>query len=234
MRCASVRCRQDVPPRSGEEGLGDLLGGQPAHLAQGERNLRFRRQQWMAAGKNQAQPVVFKAVLFILIGPVRRTRLRFEIAHQLVLRRIESCPPPQRINGFEPGRRNQPWPRVIGHSTGRPHAQRSRKGFVHRLLGQIKIAHQADQRSQNPSRIHAIKRVEQLTYRLIDLLARRLRRDTLGHDTLQHNWTLANPLPRINLAHVTLKSGEQKASSLTSISASLSTAKADPLFYSGL
>ena len=28
---------------SGEEGLCYLLGGQPAHLAQGERNARFRR-----------------------------------------------------------------------------------------------------------------------------------------------------------------------------------------------
>src|SRR5258708_24868208 len=68
----------------------------------------------MTAGKNQAQPVVFKAVLkgailkavrFMFIRPFRRTRLRFEISHELVLRRIESCPSTQSINSFEPGRR---------------------------------------------------------------------------------------------------------------------------------
>src|SRR5713226_3511847 len=116
----------------------------------------------MTAGKNQAQPVVFKAellqaVLCIFIGPYRRTPLRFEISHELVLRRIKSCPSTQSINGFESGRRNQPWPRVAGYSTPRPQAQRSRKGFVHRLLGKIKITEQADQSCQDSSRIHAIR-----------------------------------------------------------------------------
>src|SRR5580658_11241853 len=118
----------------------------------------------MTAGKNQAQPIILKAVLFI--GPFRRTRLRFEISHQLVLRRTKSCPSTQSINGFESGRRNQPWSRAAGYSTARPHAQRSRKSFVHRFLGKIKITEQADQSCQNSSRIHAIKGVEQFAYLL--------------------------------------------------------------------
>src|ERR1700723_3127317 len=120
----------------------------------------------MTAGKNQAQPIILQAVLFIFIGAFRRTPLRFEIAHELVLGRIKSCPSKQSINGFESGRRNQPWSRVAGYSTPRPQAQRSRKGFVHRLLGKIKITEQADQSCQDPSRIHAIKGVEQLAYGL--------------------------------------------------------------------
>src|SRR5208282_441592 len=129
----------------------------------------------MTADKNQAQPIILKAVLFI--GPFRRTPLRFEISHELVLRRVKSCPSTQSINGFESGRRNQPWSRVDGYSTPRPQAQRSRKGFVHRLLGKIKITEQTDQSCQDSSRIHAIKGVEQFAY----LLAR-----TLGHGTLGH------------------------------------------------
>src|SRR5437660_1616470 len=129
----------------------------------------------MTARKNQAQPIILKTVLFI--GPFRRTRLRFEISHELALRLIESCPSPQSINGFESGRRNQPWSRVAGYSTARPHAQRSRKGFVHRLLGKIKVTEQADQSCQDSSRIHAIKGVEQFA----DLLMYRLG-GTLGHD----------------------------------------------------
>src|ERR1700727_612895 len=125
----------------------------------------------MTAGKNQAHTIILKAVLFI--GPFRRTPVRFEISHELVLRRIPSCPSTQSINGFEAGRRNQPWSRGAGYSTSRPQAQPSRKGFVHRLLSKIKITEQADQSCQDSSRIHAIKGVEQFAYLL---------RGTLGHD----------------------------------------------------
>src|ERR1700688_1913040 len=146
----------------------------------------------MAAGKNQAQPVVFKAIILkgaqlkavLLIGLFRRTPLPFEIVHQLVLRRIKSCPSTESINGFESGCRNQPWPRVAGYSTARPQAQRSRKGFVHRLLGKIEITEQADQSCQDSSRLHAIKGVEQFAYRLAG---------TLGHDTLGHDDDLTKP-----------------------------------------
>src|SRR5260370_40115807 len=135
----------------------------------------------MTAGKNQAQPVVFKAIIFkptilkavFFLGVFRRTPLRFEISREFVLRRIKSCPSTQRINGFESGRRNEPRPRVAGYSTPRPQAQRSRKGLVHRLFGKIKITEQADQSCQDPSRIHTIKGVEQFAY-LLD--------GTLGHD----------------------------------------------------
>src|ERR1700728_489574 len=106
------------------------------------------------------------------------------MARELVLRRIKSCPSTQSIDGFESGCRNQPWSRVARYSTPRPHAQRSRKGFVHRLLGKIKITEQADQSCQDPPRIHAIKGVEQSAY----LLGR-----TFGHDTLEHDHDLSKP-----------------------------------------
>src|SRR6516162_3237068 len=125
----------------------------------------------MTAGKNQAQPIILKADPFI--GSFRRTALRFEMTHELVLRRIKSCPSTQSINGFESGRRNQPWSRVAGYSTAWPRAQRRRKGFVHGLLGKIKITEQADQSCQDSSGIHAIKGVEQFAYML---------GGTLGHD----------------------------------------------------
>src|SRR5271155_511225 len=103
----------------------------------------------MAAGKDETEAVVLKAVLFL--GAFRRIRLRFEIAHELFLRGIKSRPSTQSINGFESGCRNQPWSRVAGYSTARPQAQRSGKGFVHRLLGKIKITEQADQSGQDSS-----------------------------------------------------------------------------------
>src|SRR3974390_1740673 len=133
----------------------------------------------MTAGKNQAQPIIFKtglktllkAVLFI--GLFRRTPLRFEMSRELVLRPINSRSSTQSINCFESCRRNQPWSRVAGYSTPWPQAQRSRKGFVHRLLGKIKITEQADQSCQDSSRVHTVKGVEQFAYLL---------GGALGHD----------------------------------------------------
>src|SRR5258705_3628677 len=129
----------------------------------------------MTARKHQSQAIIFKAILkaVLFIGLFRRTQLQFEKLCEVVLCRIKSCPSTQSINGFEPGRRNQPWSRVAGYSTPRPQAQRSRKGFVHRLLGKIKITKQADQSCQDSSRIHAINGVEQFAYLL---------GGTLGHD----------------------------------------------------
>src|SRR6266849_7274460 len=99
----------------------------------------------MTARKNKAQSIILKAIILkavLFIGAFRRTGLRFEISHDLVLRRIKSCPSTQSINGFESGRRNQPWSRVAGYFSARPEAQRSGKGFVHRLFGKIKITEQ--------------------------------------------------------------------------------------------
>src|SRR4030095_11097775 len=97
----------------------------------------------MTARKNQAQAVIFKAILnsFLFIGPClcigffERTQFRFEMSGELVLPRFKSCSSTQSINDFEAARRNQPWSRVVGSPTPRPQAQRSGKGFVHRLLG---------------------------------------------------------------------------------------------------
>src|SRR5258707_10865229 len=133
----------------------------------------------MTASKNQTQAIIFKAILkaVLFIGHFRRTHLRFEISRELVLRRIKSGPSTQSINGFESGRRNQPWSRCAGYPTLRPKAQRRCKGFVHRLLGKIKITEQADQSCQDSSRLHAIQGDEQVAYLVTCLLV-----GMLGHD----------------------------------------------------
>ena len=56
--------------------------------------------------------------------------------------------------------------RFIRYAGLRPRVQSSGKGLVHHLLGKIEIAEQADQSSQDSSRIHAINGVEQFAYLL--------------------------------------------------------------------
>src|SRR5579862_286933 len=150
----------------------------------------------MTAGKNQAQPVVFEAEILktaLCIGQLRRTRLRFEMPREFVLRGVKSCASTQNVNGFESGRRNQPRSRVVGYSIPRPQAQGSRKGFVHRLLGKIEITEQTDQSCQDSSRIPAIKRVEQFAYSVMVLLGGTLGDRGLGYDALGHEEDLSKP-----------------------------------------
>src|SRR5260370_5542741 len=109
----------------------------------------------MTARKNQAQPIVLKAVLFI--GPFRRTTLRFEISRELVLRRIKSCPSTQSINGFESGRRNQPWSRPVRNTSLRPGLQSGGECLMHGLFGEIQISEKAHERRQNPAGFRSLK-----------------------------------------------------------------------------
>src|SRR5258708_26470630 len=108
----------------------------------------------------------------------------------------------------------------INHGRGLPGTpllgQRSRKGFVHRLLGKIKITEQADQSCQDSSRIHAIKGVEQISYLL---------GGTLGHDDDLNKPATPNQFDKRRIVAggamqsaqvVTLKSGQQNASSVDS------------------
>src|SRR5579863_8333212 len=133
----------------------------------------------MTAGEDQTEAVVFQAILkaVLFIRPLLRTRLRFEMAGELVLRRIKSGPSAESIDGFEPGRRNQPGSRVVGYSILWPQAQSSREGFVHGFFGKVEITEQADQRCQDSPRIHAIKGIEQFACRHTCLLGGRL-----GHE----------------------------------------------------
>src|SRR3984893_12500034 len=109
----------------------------------------------MTAGKNQAQPIILKAVLFI--GPSRRTPLRFEISRELVLRRIKSCPSTQSINGFESGDRNQPWSPPVRNTSLRPGLQSGGECLMHGLFGEIQISEEAHERRQNPARFRSVQ-----------------------------------------------------------------------------
>src|SRR5713101_2228404 len=121
----------------------------------------------MTARKNQAQPVVFKAiifkaimlkaVLFIFSWPFRRTPLRFERSRELVLRRIKSCPSTQSINGFESGRRNQPWSRPVRNTRLRPGLQSGGECLMHGLFGEIQNSEEAHERRQNAARFRSVK-----------------------------------------------------------------------------
>ena len=113
----------------------------------------------MAAGKNQAEAIVFEGVVFFA-GHFGRERLRFEMAGEIVLRSGEAGAAAQGVDGFEAGGGNEPWARVGGDSTFWPEAQGSGEGFVHGFFGKIKITEQTDESGQDSSGVDAIEGVE--------------------------------------------------------------------------
>src|ERR1700726_4278534 len=109
-RCLSNLClgahnalRQGT--RSDEEGLGNLLGGQPAHLTQSERYARFGRKRWMTAGKHEAQPNILN--LLVIEPRIIDTRLddaRLDAGSKISLCSVEARAPAHRVDGLEASR----------------------------------------------------------------------------------------------------------------------------------
>ena len=77
-----------------------------------------------------------------------------------MLRRIESRPPANRINRLETRGRNQPRARVSRQALPGPALQRGIERVVHRVLGQVEVAEQADERGENATGFRAVHGVE--------------------------------------------------------------------------
>jgi hypothetical protein len=125
-----------------QEGTGDLVGGEPAEGAQGERDLCLDRERRVTAGEDELQALVGKRR-----GVHRHlsTIARGEQAHL----GGEGPVAADAIRGPVPGRRHQPGARVAGDAVARPsvggHGERVLGGF----LGEVEVAEEADQGGQD-------------------------------------------------------------------------------------
>ena len=121
-----------------EERAGDLLRGQAAERAQRQRDLRLEPERWMAAREDQLQPLVGKPRLVHLVlhdlGHLEQSRLLGEraVAAQTVDRAVS-------------GRDRQPRARVGRRTVARPAFGCDREGLLSGLLGEVKVAEEADQ-----------------------------------------------------------------------------------------
>ena len=95
----------------------------------------------MAAGENEAQPVVFD----IFVAPcLRFIGVRREHPVHIVRQRLESGVPPNSVDSFEAPGGYEPGARIGGHAVARPLLQRCPESLVQRFLGDIEVAEQAD------------------------------------------------------------------------------------------
>src|SRR6185295_13168735 len=83
--------------------------------------------------------------------------------------RVESRPPPQPIDGAEASRRNEPGSWIAWHSFRGPTFHRRDERVVERLLGEVEVAEETDERCQDAPRFSAVDRVDLLAQRGIDI-----------------------------------------------------------------
>jgi hypothetical protein len=136
-----------------QEGAGDLLGGEPAQGAQGERHLGLDRERRVAAGEDELQALVRER---------RRARRRLRPAAGGEQAELGGEGPvaPDAVGGPVPRRRDEPGARVVGGAVARPPVGGQRERLLRGLLGEVEVAEEADQRGQHAAPLRAEDLVE--------------------------------------------------------------------------
>jgi hypothetical protein len=113
----------------------------------------------MTAGEDQPEPIVLDGVLVDL-----RTRRgpAIESFGQACERGVEPRSPAGRIDGLETPRRHQPCVGIARDAVRGPPLYRRGEGVVQRLLCQVEVAQQPDERGEHPARLGPIDRVHEL------------------------------------------------------------------------
>ena len=132
-----------------EEGARDLGRAETAEGTQGERDARLGRQRRMAAGEDQPKPVVGNgAVLDLVLLVAVRRHQRLELPHLV----LEPMCPPDAVDRLVAGSRRDPGAGVARHTTLGPDLERDEERILHRFLGEVEVADDADERRDRPPR----------------------------------------------------------------------------------
>ncbi len=114
----------------------------------------------MAAGEDEAQPVVLDRVLGRARG-IRRI-LGLEVQDGVV-GTVDARDLAQRVDALEAGRGDEPGARVLRHAVAGPLLDGRRERLLHRLLGAVEVPEQADQRREHAARFLAPDRLDACT-----------------------------------------------------------------------
>ncbi len=131
----------------------------------------------MAAGENQPQPVVVHALLVVSAGVARGG---LEAFGDLAERGVEPGALAHGGDRFESAGRDQPGARVGGEAIARPLFDGGGERVVHRLLGEIEIAEQADQGGEHAAGIGPVDGVHRRPHLFDRVLAPQLDPDAIS------------------------------------------------------
>src|SRR5262249_54507807 len=135
-----------------------LLRRESADGAQRERDLRFLRQRGVTACEDESQTIVFDAALILEGGGRRwvRTRERNRDRAQ----RDRASIAPSAIDRAVTARADEPRPWVCWNRVASPRLDRDREGLLHRLLGAVEVAEEADERREDSPGVLAVHSVD--------------------------------------------------------------------------
>ena len=125
----------------------------------------------MAAGEDEAQPVVLEA-LVVLVGGVGG-RLVVEPGGELAEQAVEPGTSPEPIDRLEAAGRDEPGARVGRRPVPGPALDRGHEGVLEGLLGEVEVAQQADQGGQDLARLGPVEAVDPLAHFTVYLYDRR-------------------------------------------------------------
>jgi hypothetical protein len=146
---------QALPHRllTDQKGTRHLCRGESADRAQRQRDLHLGRKGRMAAGEDQPQHVVIENARIRRI--VARGRIEFELMRERLLLATERDVAADAIDRLVAPDTDQPRAGIMRRLFLGPTLQRDRKGVLQRVLGEIEIADEADQRGERSPRLGA-------------------------------------------------------------------------------
>lgn len=122
-----------------QERARDLVRRQTTEQTERERDARVRHERRMAAREDQPQPIVRHGFLLVYrLG----YRLHSDVPEELALARVA----PQPVKCAVAGSRRDPASRIERQSIRRPPLQCHSERFLNRVLGEVDIAEDPDQR----------------------------------------------------------------------------------------
>ena len=160
--------------RTAQERLRDLFRRESTDLPKRQRDLRIGRERRMAAREDETQPIVFDAFI------VRRSGFVDDVLDMLrvVLDRIEARAAADGVDGLEAARRDEPRAWIVRDPVARPLLERGAKCVVQRLLGDVEIAEQTDQRCEDAARFGAIDGLRDRAHAFSRIVVHRLFQDS--------------------------------------------------------
>ena len=139
-----------------EEGAGDLGGLEPAERAQRQRHAGLGGERRVAAGEDQAQPVVGDGGIHFGLLVRGGGCERLELAHLV----LQAARPSDAVDRPVAGGRDDPGAGVVRRTPLGPDLERDDEGVLHRLLGEVEVAEHPDERGDRPSRLLAEQAVD--------------------------------------------------------------------------
>ena len=149
--------RSHQPLRHGrrwnEKRARDFVGFEAAQRTKGQCDLGFERERGVAAGEDQSEAVIGNVGCIdvgsfdLLTG--RENRIRLEFFRECRL-------PPDAIDGFVPGRLDEPCARVFRDAGQSPLSHSRCKRFLGDFFGKVEVCEEANQRRHDSAPIGSI------------------------------------------------------------------------------